>query len=361
MALMLFSMNGFGQGFTVKGHIDGVEDAKVTLQARGGDKFATGLDNKGNFTLKGKVTEPNYYTLTVEGVRGGVALFLQNDEFTVKAKKTNNGRYDVLEADEVTGGAAQKVWQKYQDASEGWNEEFRAETAEFMEAYRAGEEEKWKKLEPVYDAAYEKMTGHTLDFIKENSECAVAAFLLYQQAGRMDDPVKLEGLYNALDSKLADLSYTKKIAETLEIKKLTAVGQMAPAFTQNDPDGNPVSLSDFQGQVVLVDFWASWCGPCRKENPNVVEAFKKFNKKGFTVLGVSLDRPNDKDKWLKAIEDDGLTWTHVSDLQFWDNEVAKQYGIRSIPSNLLVGKDGKILAKNLRGEDLHTELAKLLK
>ena len=189
----------------------------------------------------------------------------------------------------------------------------------------------------------------------------MAPFLLNQRAYRMDDPKELEAIINGFDPKLSGLSYTKDLQATLKIKKATAVGEIAPDFTQNDPNDKPVSLSDFRGKVVLVDFWASWCGPCRKENPNVVEAYNKFKNKGFTVLGVSLDRPTDKDKWLKAIEDDKLTWTHVSDLKYWDNEVARQYGIRSIPSSLLIGKDGKILAKNLRGEDLHTELKKLLK
>ena len=133
----------------------------------------------------------------------------------------------------------------------------------------------------------------------------------------------------------------------------------APAFTLNDTSGHPVSLDAYKGKVVLVDFWASWCGPCRRENPNVVKAYAKYHPKGLEILGVSLDE--NRDKWIAAIAKDNLSWQHVSDLKGWNNVVAKQYAVRSIPNNYLIGKDGKIMAKSLYGDKLTEQLEAALK
>jgi thiol-disulfide isomerase/thioredoxin len=156
---------------------------------------------------------------------------------------------------------------------------------------------------------------------------------------------------------LNDFGYA--IKEYVANEKLFGYGQEAPNFIQNDPSGQPVELKSFRGKYVLVDFWASWCGPCRKENPNVVEAYNHYKNKNFTILSVSLDR--DKQKWLQAIAQDELSWTHVSDLGFWNNAVAKLYRIQSIPQNLLLDPDGKIIGKNLRGETLDNFLSQVIK
>jgi peroxiredoxin len=143
----------------------------------------------------------------------------------------------------------------------------------------------------------------------------------------------------------------------IEEQKKTAVGVVAPDFTMNDPDGKPIQLSSLRGKVVMIDFWASWCAPCRQENPNVVKLYNQYHDKGFEILGVSLDRG--KDEWIQAIKDDQLTWLHVSDLQFWQNAVARQYGVNSIPQTYLLDKEGKIIAKGLRSEQLAAKLGEL--
>jgi peroxiredoxin len=199
----------------------------------------------------------------------------------------------------------------------------------------------------------------TKQWIRQHPASPISAFLLSFNLGRLSLDEK-EAILAQLSPAAKDNAPAKRIANSVRINNLTGIGKTALDFTQNDTLGKPVSLKDFRGKYVLVDFWASWCVPCRGENPNVVAAFNKYKDKNFTVISVSLDQPNGKEKWLKAIHDDHLDWTHVSDLKYWNNAVARQYDINSIPSNLLLDPDGKIIAKDLHGEELSNELAKLL-
>jgi len=168
----------------------------------------------------------------------------------------------------------------------------------------------------------------------------------------------LEESAQAMDTLLNSSTYMQELKKMIGILNAVQIGQPAPDFTQADTAGNPLTLSSFQGKVLLVDFWASWCGPCRAENPNVVEAWKKYHEKGFDILGVSLDKS--RDKWIEAIQADSLTWGHVSDLQYWNNEASNLYGVRSIPANVLLDENGIIIARNLRGEDLLNKLEEIL-
>ncbi len=193
-------------------------------------------------------------------------------------------------------------------------------------------------------------------FIIGHPDSYLSIIIMNQLGPHVADPKELDPLYNGLSATLKNSEPGKSLATAIDHAKITGVGAIAPDFTQNDVTGKPVTLSSFRGKYVLIDFWASWCGPCREENPNLVKVYNKYKDKNFTVLGVSLDRTDGKADWLKAIRDDGLTWTQVSDLNFWSNKVAVSYFIGQIPSNFLIDPKGKIIARDLRGPDLEYRL-----
>ena len=257
----------------------------------------------------------------------------------------------------VTGSMAHKDYLKLKDQIKVYDP-VRMQMSEKYGVARANKDEKtMEAIEKGFDSIQNIINEKIyLPFIKTQGKSPIALYALGQYAGYAVDASKAEPLYLQLSDAVKNLPSGKIFKDKLDVAKKTDVGQYAMAFTQKDTSGKDISLASFKGKYVLMDFWASWCGPCRAENPNVVKAFNKYKDKGFTVLGISLDQPGAKAKWMKAIYDDQLTWTHVSDLKYWQNDVAQLYGIQAIPQNYLLDGEGKIVAKNIRGEELQKTL-----
>ena len=211
----------------------------------------------------------------------------------------------------------------------------------------------------------------TQQTVQQATNSSLALFILSTYQGMARDPnfrvngftdAEVVALLTDMLNKFPERTDIAGIRNSVEstIPKTLWVGKPAPEISLPDTEGRTVNLSSFRGKYVLVDFWASWCGPCRRENPNVVQAFNQFKNKNFTILGVSLDRPGQKENWIKAIKEDNLTWTHISDLKFWQSEVVPVYQVGSIPFNVLVDPNGKVVAENLRGNALGQKLQELL-
>jgi peroxiredoxin len=350
----LMSCNSRKDQFTIKGHVAGTDTGMVYLQ-----KFDTGqwltVDSirleKGSFNFTGKVDLPEMWHIALQEKEIYVPLFVENGAIEVTIYP------DSIEKSTVEGSPTHDVYEQYLASVEPVNLEMEKVYGDWKAARSAGDTAAMVKADSVSTVLDAKMKELLKAFIVSNGKSVVAPYLVTRNSWQFELP-ELEEIASTFDTSLSKSQYAGTVRKRIEILQSVAIGQIAPDFTMNDSLGNPISLSSLKGKVLLVDFWASWCGPCRAENPNVVKAYKAFSKKGFDILGVSFDQ--NREKWLKAVKTDQLTWHHVSDLKGWGNAAGKLYGVNSIPASVLLDKDMRIVARNLRGEELIAKLTELM-
>jgi len=323
-------------GFEISGNVTGYEEGTSVSflnDQTGVPEKQTSIEN-GKFTIKGELPEPSIRVLIFGDQPPAIPLFLDNSKITITGDKNS------LDKLVISGSKSHAEFSAYMAAVKPYENIFvpnvTRDAASIAGVEKASEE-----------------------FIRKNPSSFANPIVLIRLMQVSPDTKKISSLYDLMSKDVKKSGIAQYVNQQLQEAKINAIGSTVHNFSQNDTSGNAVNISSFKGKYVLIDFWASWCRPCRMENPNVVAAFNQFKSKNFTVLGVSLDQA--KPAWLSAIQMDGLAWTQVSDLKGWGNEVAALFHITSIPQNLLIDPQGKIIAKNLRGEALHNKLAELLK
>lgn len=322
--------------YTINGTMTGFADGTPVdlLNGQNGQPELTTTISNGKFSFTGKLSYPDVKLISFNKTGPYITMFIDNSVITITGNK------DAIDQAVVKGSPT--------------NDDF----IEFNK--QIGPYQKLFNEQEHSDAdAVNKAAVITEEFAKKYKGSYVAPLAIYRNYFLTKNDVLLEQLYNNLEETVKSSPIGAYIGQMVDEAKRNPVGKPLPDFEQPDTSGKMVKLSSLKGKYVLVDFWASWCGPCRQENPNVLNAFNRFKDKNFTVLGVSLDK--NKEAWIKAINDDGLTWTHMSDLKFWQNSVAQQFQISSIPQNFLVDPSGIVIAKNLRGAALESKLESLLK
>ena len=324
------------EGFVINGEVTGCADGtKVALinGLTGQPEQNSGIyQNK--FSFKGKLAKPAFRIILIDNKQPYLTIFLDNSDVKVVGAK------ETFDKSVVSGSASNDELLK-----------FNSMMAPYMHLFTEN------------GAADEKATAPARkqleNYIEQNKTSYISPFAVMRYMNLSTDIMKADQLFNSLAASVRSSDLGNYLSQQIADAKINAIGTEMPNFSQSDTAGNMVSLSSLRGKYVLVDFWASWCGPCRAENPNVAKAYNKYSNKNFTVLGVSLDRK--KEDWLEAIKQDGLSWKQISDLKQWETAARDAYQFEAIPYNVLVDPQGKILATSLRGEELDAKLAEILK
>lgn len=302
---------------------------------------------------KSNIGELAYFS--IKNVNGNVIFFPENKNISFTIYK------DSLYSSTMKGGKTNALFVEFNKEIQRFSALKKENTEAIQEARKNQNSDAFVRLQTESAVIADRENVYKKEFVKKNNNSLLSFILMREMLMREEMTVnEVARVLEGVKPKLQKSFYYQSLAQTVEANRSAEVGEIAPDFSAPTPEGDLLALNDILGKVTLIDFWASWCGPCRRENPNVVRVYNQYKDKGLSIISVSLDRPGQKAQWLKAIEDDKMDWHHISNLQFWNDPIAKQYGVRGIPATFLLDENGKIIAKNLRGPALGQKIGELL-
>ena len=361
--LTLISCQTEPKGYQISAKIDGVLNGKiVSLKAIKNNQTVL-LDSTiikdGIFTFEGSIVEPDIHIMTIQGIQGSLPFILENKDLEILLYK------DSLRLSKIVGSKENDIAQNYMHTISKFRERNHALMGQFSQAKKTNDTQFLKSYRNKRLEVQSENENYNLEFLEENNNSLFALLMLENFAKiKAIDVKEINKIYNSFPSDLQESSVGSRIKKKIESTLATEVGSVAPDFTAPNPDGKEITLSKIKGKVTIIDFWAAWCGPCRKENPNVVKIYEKYHEKGLEIISVSLDgnsrQKEPRSAWLNAIEKDGLTWHQVSNLNYFNDPVAKKYNIQSIPATFILDSEGKIIYKNVRGPALEKTISELL-
>ncbi len=352
----LFAQNNNSKQFKIYAKIDGLKNEVVRIKIGQNSEKTVAIDSviskNGEFFLKGVVNQTDIAYLEFKNLQKNIVFFIENADITVK------GHIDSIELVRIVGSKPHTTYEKFMNEMGVFARLQEDCKQRYNRAASEGNIAETKLYDSISNAVFNHQINFMIQFAKTNINSIVSPYIIYTQMLYYIDFLTLDTIVSNYPQYLLNTFMGKMLKERVEVLKKTAIGSPFVEIALADTSGRLVRLSDLKGKYILVDFWAAWCSPCRKENPNLVYAYNKFKDKGFTVFGVSLDQ--NKNNWIKAIKDDGLTWVNVSDLKGWGSKAGADYGVISIPHSVLIDKNGLIIAKDLRGEALLQKLAELM-